>query len=132
MGIFNTLPIGMQAGAVTGDDVYELYYAIYELMGYKIPDRFTTKPQVDPQVQQQMDQLQQQNQQLMEMVKFLQAEHDIKMEELKVKWAEVALKEKDIENKYEVDTANIVSDERIAAINAMNRGKQQSGKEQGG
>jgi hypothetical protein len=122
MMMFNTLPIGMQAGAVTGENVYELYYAMYELMGYKVPDRFTTKPQMDPQMQMQHQQMQEQIQQLTEMVKFLSTEHDLKAEELKIKWADLALEEKKIEIQYQTDTEDIISKENIAALNVMSRG----------
>jgi hypothetical protein len=122
MMMFNTLPIGMQAGAVTGENVYELYYAMYELMGYKVPARFTTKPQMDPQMQMQHQQMQEQIQQLTEMVKFLSTEHDLKAEELKIKWADLALEEKKIEIQYQTDTEDIISKENIAALNVMSRG----------
>jgi hypothetical protein len=112
----------MQAGAVTGANVYELYYAMYELMGYKVPARFTTKPQMDPQMQMQHQQMQEQIQQLTEMVKFLSTEHDLKAEELKIKWADLALEEKKIEIQYQTDTEDIISKENIAALNVMSRG----------
>jgi hypothetical protein len=137
--MFQTLPVGMQSGAVTGENVYELYYAIYELMGYKIPDRFTSKPQMDPQMQQMHEQMQQQIQQLTEMVKFLQTEHDIKMEETKIKWAELALAEREMEVKYQMESEDIgtqsvlkmreiESREDIAVLNARVKGAQSAKK----
>ena len=139
MNIFNTLPIGIESGAVTGKHVYELYYAIYELMGYKIPDRFTSEPQMDPKMQQMQEQMQQQIGQLTEMVKFLQTEHDIKMEETKIKWAELALAEREMEVKYKMEAEDIgtqsvlkmreiESREDIALLNARVKGAQSAKK----
>jgi hypothetical protein len=112
MTILQTLPIGMQSGAITGENVYELYYAIYELMGYKVPDRFATKPGIDPQVQQMQQQFQAQIQQLTQMVQELKAGHDLKIMELELKKEELRLQEKEINMKYEVDSAKVIVDDK--------------------
>jgi hypothetical protein len=130
MTILQTVPIGQPTGAITGENVYEMYYAIFEMMGYKIPDRFTTKPGAEQspemqQAQQQMEQMQQQMQQMADMLKFLQGEHDIKAEKNKIQWAELALKEQEMEfqNKFDVEKLNSTETLKYQELETKREGK---------
>lgn len=109
MTMINVSTPGMQMGYVTSENMYNLYKAVYELMGYKSTEKFISKPQIDPQVAQQMQQMQAVIAQQQEQLKMLMLQQEVEMEKLRVEWAKLALKEKEIEMKNEVDTADVIS-----------------------
>jgi hypothetical protein len=105
---------------ITGENLYNSITTMYELMGWKNPDKFATNPgqtspqqqQQEQQVQQQMQQAQQQIQELQQQLQDKQTEFQLEAEKLRIAEEDNkmghALDEKQMELKYDVDGAKVV------------------------
>jgi hypothetical protein len=112
MTMINVSGPAIQLGAVSPENFSNLLRSVYELMGYKNPDKFVTNPKQkegpDPaMLQQQMQQMQQALQQLQQENMMLKTKQQIEIAKLQLQgqkqaednelaWAELDLEEKEL------------------------------------
>lgn len=115
INMINVSAPGMQQGVVTKKDMYNMLKSIYELMGYKNPDKFVTDPeskeakqaaQGDPRLKQ----MQQEMQKLAEQLKKAEDKKQVEMAKVQVDNRKVDVDELEVKLDYEIDKLKLKQD----------------------